>query len=179
LSVRLVILGLLRQQPLYGYEIKHIIEEDMGDWTSIAFGSIYFALSKLAGEGMIKHVATEQDNNRPSRHIYEITKAGQKEFLRLLRETWSELERQYFAIDIGVAFIDALPRDEIKGYLYKRVEVLESILQNLNAHQQEQLERVEVPKSAAVVFEHSRAHLAAELSWTQDIITKIERRDLA
>ena len=175
MSVRLVILGLLRQQPLHGYEIKHIIEDEMGDWTSIAFGSIYFALGKLAEEGMIKHVATEQDSNRPSRHIYAITKAGQKEFLRLLRETWSELERQYFAIDIGVAFMDALPQSEIKDYLHKRVEVLESIVQNLNAHQQEQLDRVEVPKSAAVVFDHSRAHLAAELAWTRDIIAKIKR----
>ena len=48
MSVRLVLLGLLHERPLYGYEIKQIIEEHMGDWTSIAFGSIYFALDKLA-----------------------------------------------------------------------------------------------------------------------------------
>jgi DNA-binding PadR family transcriptional regulator len=35
------------------YEIKHIIEEHTGDWTSIAFGSIHFALRKLAEEGFI------------------------------------------------------------------------------------------------------------------------------
>jgi len=53
MSVRLVILGLLCDRPLYGYEIKQIIEEHMGDWTSIAFGSIYFALDKLAEEGFV------------------------------------------------------------------------------------------------------------------------------
>jgi Fe2+ or Zn2+ uptake regulation protein len=58
MSVKLVILGLLRERPLYGYEIKQIIEEHMGDWTSIAFGSIYFALDKLAKEGFVEKVAT-------------------------------------------------------------------------------------------------------------------------
>jgi len=52
MSTRLVILGLLRERPLYGYEIKHVIEDHMGDWTSIAFGSIYFALGKLTEIGL-------------------------------------------------------------------------------------------------------------------------------
>lgn len=179
MSVRLVILGLLRQQPLHGYELKQIIEDEMEDWTSIAFGSIYFALGKLAEEGMIKHIATEQENNRPSRYIYEITKAGQKEFLRLLRETWSEIERHYFALDIGIAFMDALPLEEIKGYLNNRVKVLEGILQNLDAHQKVQLDRAEVPKSAALIFDHSHAHLMAEFAWTRDVLLKIERGELS
>ena len=119
MSTRLVILGLLREQPLHGYEIKHIIEEHMGDWTSIAFGSIYFALGKLSEEGLIKMVATEKTGNRPSRSIYQITEAGRAEFLRLLREVWNEPERQYFAIDVGLAFMNALPAEEIKGYLQK------------------------------------------------------------
>ena len=61
MSTRLVILGLLRDRPLYGYEIKHIIEEHMGDWTSIAFGSIYFALNKLAEEDFIEKTGTTQE----------------------------------------------------------------------------------------------------------------------
>ena len=67
MSTRLVILASLRDQPLHGYEIKQIIEEHMGDWTNIAFGSIYFALGKLAEEGMIEKIATEKEGNRPSR----------------------------------------------------------------------------------------------------------------
>ena len=50
-NAHVVILGLLRQKPLYGYELKQIIEEYMGDWTDIKFGSIYFALSRLNDEG--------------------------------------------------------------------------------------------------------------------------------
>lgn len=51
---------LLRRRPLYGYEIKQIIEEHMSDWTSIAVGSIYFAIDKLAEEGFIEKTSVEQ-----------------------------------------------------------------------------------------------------------------------
>ena len=85
MTVRLVILGLLRERPLHGYEIKQIIEEHMGDWTSVAFGSIYFALDKLAEERFVEKIAVEQKGNRPSRSVYQMTAAGRDEFLRLLR----------------------------------------------------------------------------------------------
>ena len=178
MSVRLVILGLLRDQPMHGYELKQIIEEHMGDWTSIAFGSIYFALGKLSEEGLIEMAATEKEGNRPSRSIYQITAAGRAEFLRLLREVWSELEEHYFETDIGLAFLNALPVDEIKSYLRQRVAQLEGITQGLDAHQQEQMAQADVPSSAAAIFEHSRAHLLAELSWTRDVLAKIEQGKL-
>ena len=178
MSTRLVILGLLRDQPLHGYEIKQIIEEHMGDWTSIAFGSIYFALEKLSGEGLIKMTAKEKKGNRPSRSVYKITEAGRSEFLRLLKEVWSEPERQYFALDFGLAFMNALPMDEIKGYLSKQVSQLEANLQYLDSHQHDQMSQANIPKSAVMIFEHSRAHLAAELSWMKDVLKKIEHRKL-
>lgn len=175
MSTRLVILGTLRRQALHGYEIKHIIEEHMGDWTSIAFGSIYFALGKLAEEEFIAKIATEQEGSRPSRSIYQITDAGRQEFLRLLRQVWRDVERQYFSFDIALSFIDALPIAEATGYLRQRVTQLGAILQHLDVHQQEQLSHDQVPRLAAAVFDHSRVHFQAELAWTQDLLEKIER----
>jgi DNA-binding PadR family transcriptional regulator len=175
MSTRLVILGLLRDQPLHGSEIKQIIEEHMGDWTSIAFGSIYFALGKLSEEGLIEMVATEKQGNRPSRSIYQITKAGRAEFLRLLREVWRETEQQFFAIDVGLAFMSALPPQEIKLYLQNRVVQLEDALNYLESHQQEQMGQPEVPASAVAIFEHSRAHLEAELIWMKEVLEKMEQ----
>ena len=154
MSTRLVILGLLRERPLYGYEIKHIIEDHMGDWTSIAFGSIYFALGKLADEGYIIKVATEQEGNRPSRTIYQITESGTDEFMRLLREVWREMDRVYFGFDIGLFFMDALSLDEVKGYLRQRVAELEGVLRHLDVHEAEQFADLRAPARARIIFEH-------------------------
>jgi DNA-binding PadR family transcriptional regulator len=174
MSTRLVILGLLRERPLYGYEIKQIIEEHMGDWTSIAFGSIYFALDKLAKEGFIEKVATEQQGNRPSRSIYQIQPAGREEFLRLLREVWQKVERLYFDLDLGIFFLQSLPIEEIKGYLHKRLIYLETTLQHIQEHRDEQLAQPQVPALARLIFDHSLVHTQAELSWTRELLNKLD-----
>ncbi len=176
MSTRMVILGFMRSRPQYGYEIKQMIEHVMGDWTNIAFGSIYYALKKLTEEGFIEKVGTEQQGDRPSRTVYQITNAGQEEFMRLLREVWSNLERQTFEIDIGLSFISALSMDEIKKYLRERLAHLEEIIKYLDAHQVEELADEHVPSLlASTIFDHSRVHFNAELDWTRTLLQNVEQ----
>jgi DNA-binding PadR family transcriptional regulator len=176
MSTRLVILGFLRGRPQYGYEIKQLIEHVMGDWTDIAFGSIYYALGKLADEGFIEKVGIEQEGGRPSRTVYQITDAGREEFLCLLREVWDSVERQTFDFDIGLSFMSVLPIEEVKGYLQKRVTHLERILQYLDVHQAEELADEHVPnRLVSAVFDHHRLHLRAELDWTRELLQNVEQ----
>lgn len=174
MTVRLVILGLLRQRSLYGYELKHIIEDHMGDWTSIAFGSIYFALDKLAEEGFIEKIGIEQEGKRPSRSVYEITQAGRDEFLRLLREGWQKIEQQYYDLDIYLFFLNSLPLTEVKEYLRLRQTVLQETLKHIQSHRAEQLSNPQVPRLAGAIFDHSIAHTQAELDWLTGLLEKIE-----
>jgi DNA-binding PadR family transcriptional regulator len=167
MSTRLVVLGLLRRRPLHGYEIKHIIQDHMGDWTSIAFGSIYFALGKLAEEGLVEVHSTEQEGSRPSRTVYAVTEAGRAEFLRLLRDVWSKPERQHFVTDLGLFFMDALSSKERLDFLDARVAQLEKIATHLTEHRAESLANPRVPRQARFIFDHSRAHLDAEIAWTR------------
>jgi len=174
MTVRLVILGLLREKPLYGYEIKQIIEEHMSDWTSIAFGSIYFALDKLADEKFVEKVNVEQDNKRPARSVYQITDQGRVEFLRLLRAGWQQDERQYFALDIYLFFLESLPLDEVKTYLRMRQAGLQTVLEHLQSHRAEELANPEVPRLAMAIFDHTYVHTQAELNWVSDLLQKLE-----
>ncbi|MBN1812565.1 MAG: helix-turn-helix transcriptional regulator [Anaerolineae bacterium] len=177
MSTRLVILGFLRGRPLYGYELKQLIEHVMGDWTDIAFGSIYFALKKLAEEGFVEKAGTEQEGGRPSRTVYQITDAGREEFMRLLRQVWNNVERQTFDFDIGLSFMSALPIEEVKGCLRKRMTHMEHILQYLETHQAEELADTDhVPTHlATAVFDHHRRHLQAELDWTRELLQDVEQ----
>lgn len=178
MSTRLVILGILRQGPLHGYELKRIIEERMGDWTRIAFGSIYFALGKMAEEGWIEKIATEQQGGRPSRSVYQITEAGHTEFLRLLRETWQEEQRIYHAVDMAVFFMDALPLDEVKTYLRRRETALAAAVSYVTEQRDEHREQSQVPRVTFPIFDHGINYLVMELQWTQALLAQIERGDL-
>ncbi|HVP20248.1 MAG TPA: PadR family transcriptional regulator, partial [Anaerolineaceae bacterium] len=161
--------------PLYGYEIKQIIEEHMSDWTSIAFGSIYFALDKLAEEKFVEKVEVEQRGKRPSRSVYQITDTGREEFLRLLREGWQQFEREYYPLDICLFFLDSLPLGEVINYLKSRKEALQSALVYVNSHREEQLAFPEVPPLAAAIFDHTIVHTQAELQWVTGLLEKLQR----
>lgn len=174
MSVRMVILGLLREKPLYGYEIKQVIEEHMSDWTSIAFGSIYFALDKLAGEGFVEKASVEKEGRRPSRSVYQISQNGREEFLRLLREGWQQVEQQYFSLDICLFFMQALQPEEIKAYLRARQSALQGVLQHIQSHRDEQMNQPDILPVAQAIFDHSIAHTRAELEWLTDLLKKIE-----
>ena len=153
-----------------------MIEHIMGVWTDIAFGSIYYALGKLADEGYVEKAGTEQEGGRPSRTVYQITDAGREEFMRLLREVWDNVERQTFDFDIGLSFMSVLPIDEVKEYLGKRIAHLEHVLQYLDTHQAEELADADhVPAHlASTVFDHHRRHLQAELDWTRELLSNVE-----
>ena len=120
-------------------------------------------------------MATEQEGARPSRTVYQITDDGRAEFMRLLREVWSDVERHYFVFDVGLFFKDALSIEEVAGYLRDRVAHLEAILEHLDAHQAEQMAVPGVPLQAVVIFNHSRVHFDAELGWTRDLLETVER----
>ena len=179
MSVRMVILGLLREKPLYGYEIKQLIEEHMSDWTSIAFGSIYFALDKLSQEGFVDKVAVEKEGRRPSRSVYQINQAGRDEFLRLLRESWGQVEQQYFTLDLCLFFMHALPQEEVITYLHARQEALQGVLQHIQDHRDEEMTLPEIPPIARAIFEHSIAHTRAELDWITQLCADIENGTLS
>jgi DNA-binding PadR family transcriptional regulator len=174
MTVRLVILGLLRERPLYGYEIKQIIEEHMSDWTSIAFGSIYFALDKLAEEKFVEKVEVEQEGRRPSRSVYQITATGREEFLRLLRASWQQFEREYFPLDICLFFLDSLPLEEVRNYLQARRSALQTALAYVQEHRAGQLALPEVPALAAAIFDHTLVHTRAELDWVTGLLQSLE-----
>ena len=81
-AIRLLILGVLQfKSPAHGYEIRRELETWHAEqWTYIAYGSMYVALNKMAEEGLVEAVSTDQIGKRPTRTLSTITEDGNKEF---------------------------------------------------------------------------------------------------
>jgi len=171
---RLVLLGVLSWQPMHGYEIKHIIEEHMGDWTDIKFGSIYFALARLAEEGAIAIAEELRSGNRPSRTVYTITDKGRAEYQSLLRALWSQPQETYHPLDIGLFFVDSLPPEEVVGYIQQQIELIQAKLAYLKGHKADHEQDVHVPRQALLIMDHAITQLEAELRWLDQVQTYIQ-----
>src|SRR5207249_5700205 len=121
-ATRLLILGVLRfKQPIHGYDVRRELESWQAErWANIAYGSIYFALNKMADEGLVQVVETDQAGRGPARTSYAVTEQGEAEFQRLLREYWWELKTVIDPFQVALAFITELPRDELLDALRHR-----------------------------------------------------------
>jgi len=59
--LELAILGLLKEQDLHGYELKKRLAEALGPLSSVSFGSLYPALSRLERKGALEVASAEAE----------------------------------------------------------------------------------------------------------------------
>ena len=173
-NIRLVLLGLLSRHPMHGYELKHIIEDHMGDWTDIKIGSIYFSLSKLAEEGSIEVAEETREGNRPSKTIYRITEKGKKDYFNMLHKLWAADNKTYYSLDIGLFFMTSLPKEDIKKYLLQRMDNMERVLNYLTQHKREHGNSAKIPPQAGAIMDHSLYHMEAEVRWMNNVLENLD-----
>ena len=80
--LELAILGLLKERPMHGYELRKQLSQKLGVFWSVSFGSLYPTLKKLERRGVV--VKTSADPTSRRKQVYRITAAGEGEFLELL-----------------------------------------------------------------------------------------------
>ena len=97
MSHRHLILGLLAEQPMTGYDIRKYVTDVLGTVTNASYGTLYPTLHKLLSEGAVQVEEVEQDS-RPAKKIYHITEQGQHILNNWLQEPPAEdnIKREFF-----------------------------------------------------------------------------------
>ena len=83
-TLEMLILVILRREPLHGYAIAQRIQEDSGDLLHAEEGSLYPALQRLLVEGWVSAEWGTSARNRRVR-IYTLTPAGRKQLSREMK----------------------------------------------------------------------------------------------
>jgi transcriptional regulator len=85
-GMEMLILSLLDARPRHGYEIAKLIEARSEGQLHFALASVYPALLRLEGRGLVKGRWVEEPNTRP-RCFYRLTPAGRR-VLAEQQDTW-------------------------------------------------------------------------------------------
>ena len=75
---RYTVLGVLTLGPKSGYDIKKFIERSIGNFWRESYGQLYPTLKQLDAEGLVSHKVEDQQG-RPDRLVYHITRKGRQE----------------------------------------------------------------------------------------------------
>jgi DNA-binding PadR family transcriptional regulator len=191
MSYRLLILGVLAEQPHYGYDLKQTIaRQHYAEYIRLSGGGLYYHLRKLREEGYIEEQMVEREGNYPDRHIYQITERGRSYLIELLRATLDDVagRRVYDPLDAAFSFAFLLPNEEVLARLQHQLDVVQGQLSALTITQQ--IHRRIITRTAGrasspakresfhaqLMLDHNLAFLRHEVSWLQETIHEIEEQ---
>ena len=121
-----LLLGLLRQSPKHGYEIKVKIRQILSLFAGVDLKSIYYPLKVLEKKGLLdKYVGKE--GKRPERFVYSLTEKGKARFDELLNKSLLNFKRPQFSLDLSLYFLDYLKPALSRRRLAARLMILKKI----------------------------------------------------
>ena len=189
--LELAILGLLKEQPLHGYELKKRVGETLGTLWGISYGSLYPALRRLERDGAIEGVDPETTTfvapipatgslagdlaaartrrgakpSRRTRKVYQLTPIGEARLQQLLLDDTSGTADDERTFAMKLAFCGHLDPAA-------RVELLErrraSLADRLSRAQRLGTGRGD--RYARSLFEHRTQATQRDLEWVEALI---------
>jgi len=87
----LVVLSLLRERPMHGYELNQELERrEVRDWAGISRPQVYYSLKKLARSGHVTRAGEGSPRAGPERQVYRLSPSGRRALATALgREEWA------------------------------------------------------------------------------------------
>ncbi len=186
------ILGLLMEGDLHGYELKKRLSDLMGPWSSISFGSLYPALTRLERQALVATVtdaapptatppmsgslgaelaAFRRERaplrggpSRRARKVFTITDAGRAALLELLEDASGD-ERSFA---VRVAFCRLLDPSARLGLFRRRRDGLVSRADGRGRVDA----RGDVYRRSLFEFQDDR--LRRELAWVDELIASVD-----
>lgn len=166
LEQELLILGLLKDKPRHGYEIRKQVKDVVSTFAALEVESIYYTLNLLEKKGFVKK-AVSSEGHRPEKFTYSLTAKGEERFTQLLTKSILTVERPKFSIDIALYFLPYLPADVARHRLKGRTRILTKVEEGLKALA-DQL-RVKSSYHLKSIVDHNLELLQAEKKFIQDM----------
>jgi DNA-binding PadR family transcriptional regulator len=166
----LLLLGLLKESPKHGYDIKLKIKEILSLFAGVDLKSIYYPLQVLEKDGFVIKKASKL-GNRPERIVYELTPKGQAHFDDLLNKSFLNFKRPQFSLDMSLYFLHFMKPAVARRRMRARLLILNRISRGL-----EQMIRVQgkkKPSSLVRILEHNQRQVQAESEFISHLIKTV------
>lgn len=169
-------MGLLYEEPQYGYRLEKIIEGwGMRNWTQIGFSSIYYVLKKLEKKELVE-AKMEKVEGKPSRKVFTITQLGRNTMREKVRDLLSWNKKLISPFDLGLAYLNYLEPLEVIECLENYVESAKGRIKFLESSVKMQ-EQLKAPYYVVALFSRPLKNLKTEMEWVEGFIEKIKEEE--
>ena len=177
--LELAILGLLKQQPMHGYQLSRELGGSLGGFWRVSYGSLYPTLRRLERDGLVSPVPGESAGGR-RKTVFGITERGERAFLELLQETPNDSSTEDTRFRVRLAFFRYLPPETRIRLLERRRTYLTERLQTIDDSLRTTREGDD--DYTLSLMEHGRSATRSDIEWLNGLIqnerTNTTTRDL-
>ncbi|MDO8661757.1 MAG: PadR family transcriptional regulator [Candidatus Omnitrophota bacterium] len=163
----LLLLGLLKEGPKHGYDIKTKIKQILFLFAGVELKSIYYPLRILEKRGLVAK-RTLKPGKRPERMVYALTAKGQVRFNELLNKSLLNLRRPQFSLDLSLYFLHYMKPSVASRRLRARLHMLNKVSGGLA----QMVKTSSKAKTASLnrILEHNFSLLKAESQFISQLI---------
>ncbi|GAB2911920.1 PadR family transcriptional regulator [Streptomyces mayteni] len=177
------VLGLLRESPMHGYELRKRLNTSLGVFRAFSYGSLYPCLKTLVQQGWLAEESGHGPDdpravplsNRRARIVYRLTAEGKERFEELLAQTGPDAwEDEHFGVRF--AFFGQTSRDVRMRVLEGRRSRLEERLAKMRASMARTREKLDA--YTLELQRHGMESVEREVRWLNELIeSEREERD--
>ncbi len=179
MSLKYMILGLVKEFPAYGYDIMRVVQRDFAEQgPEINKGQLYTLVKKMEEEGLIVREVVPQDKT-PNRKLIKITPQGEADFEKWLRSDAEENEniRYDFYSKYGflnkVNHFNKLSKPEILDKLDHQIKLMEEKYTNFVKARDSMLLK-KVDRFRIFVIEYGIENQKAKIDWLKRLRGEVQ-----
>jgi len=166
----LILLGLLKEGPKHGYQIKKEIKDILFLFAGTDLKSIYYPLRVLEKRNLLVK-RTIKSGRHPVRYVYELTPKGEARFSSLLTRSFLDFKRPQFSLDLSLYFLNYIKPKIAKHKLRARMLILSKLSKDMKQTIDDLKKRGLV--SLAYILEHNLQMVQGESQFLYRLISKI------
>ncbi len=164
------ILGVLKERPMHGYELKKKLSFLLGHFWQVSYGSLYPALKRLEKRGAIERFYSSKEKSK-RRNVYRITPAGEEVFKDLLSATGtvSEVEDSE-KFSVRMAFFQYMEPETRLWLLERRKHFLQERLAEMKGYGKTGRDKDETDTYRIGMFRHRIELTEYDIAWLDGLI---------
>ena len=164
MSLKYGVLGLLKGEPLHGYEVKNRFETMLGGTWEVNIGQIYTTLQRLERDGLIRPVGPRGDRGKL---LYELSHEGQKALDQWLAEPDAGPQQLHEDIYVKLLLATRIANGDLQPMLARQKRTYLQRLRDLN--RLEQRARRDGRIDLARLVRGALLHTEADLKWMDEL----------
>jgi PadR family transcriptional regulator, regulatory protein AphA len=170
ISAENALLGILMAGPKHGYELHGYMSARMNEFWQLSMSQIYALLKRLEREGFVVS-KQEQQENRPVRKTFSLTRTGKERFLAWVESPVRHVRDIRIEFMAKLFFIREIRLRRGDSLIEQQIEVLEKKLKPIEASKEKSADSFE-----QLLFSFKTAQTAAVLKWLHECRQVLAKR---